>query len=329
MISTVVFEGILHGNALTRRLCVVARRILIKIDASVLCSMKVHGRAVTMPLSHSLPIYLKEFPFYDRLPGRLAKFIRAKLGSIKCVDVGANVGDTIAAVKEPFALEKPEGADVFLAIEPNRRFAECLRSNWGGDRSVIILPYICSSSEGTTLARVSEANGTAAINLIGKEDGGQTDGFTKRIIDSIVKEYSELGDFNLLKIDTDGHDFEVLNGAREFVEGSMPFLYFEVDSFSNLHFVEDCLGTLEFLRTAGYRRLFIYDNFGSLVGVFETDDVLSLKRLLFYKLTKAGYYFDFLLMREQFVDEFHKLEVEYFIGALKKADPLRSLCALV
>ena len=269
-----------------------------------------------MPLSHALPIYLKEFPFYDRLPGRLAQFVRAKLGAIKCIDVGANVGDTIAALKEPFTLEKAVNADIFLAVEPNPRFRKCLNSNWEGDRSVVILTYICSSSEGNTSARISEANGTANINLTGKEAGGQADGFTKRTIDSIVKEYSGHGDFNLLKIDTDGHDFEVLAGAKEFITNSLPFVYFEVDTFSNPHFVSDCLGTLEFLRTAGYGKLFIYDNFGSLMGLFEVSDIRSIKRLLFYKLTKEHYYFDFLLMRDHFVEEFHQREVDYFANAL-------------
>ena len=292
------------------------RRIMVKLDADILCSMRVHGRTVTMPLSHALPIYLKDFPFYDRLLGRLAQFIRAELGSIQCMDVGANVGDTIAALKEPFVREKPVGADVFLAIEPNPRFAKCLRSNWGGDNSVVILPYICSSSEGNTSARISENDGTATINLTGKESGGRPDGFTKRTIDSIVREYSEYGVFNLLKIDTDGHDFEVLGGARQFIADSMPFLYFEVDAFSNPRFLEDCLDTLEFLRAAGYSKLFVYDNFGSLMGLFEISDIRSLKRLLFYKLTKQHYYFDFLLMKDRFVEEFYQREIAYFVNAV-------------
>jgi FkbM family methyltransferase len=316
LISSAIYGGALNGNPLTKRLCVMVRNLTVKIDADVLCSMKVHGRAMTMPLSHALPIYLKEFPFYDRLLGRLAQFIRAEVGAIKCIDVGANVGDTIAALKEPFAPEKPVNADVFLAIEPNPSFAKCLRSNWGDDRSVVILPYICSSSEGNTSARISEIDGTASINLAGDAAEGWGSGFTKRTIDSIVREYKDRGDFNLLKIDTDGHDFEVLAGAKEFIANSLPFLYFEVDAFSNPHFVEDCLGTLEFLCATGYRKLFIYDNFGSLLGTFESDDVLSVKRFLFYKLTKKGYYFDFLLMRDSFVEEFYQLEIEYFANAL-------------
>ena len=328
MISSFVYRRVLNGNRVTKRVCVIARRIMTKTDDGALCSMNVHGRDLIMPLAHPLPLHLNQFQFYDRLPGRLAQFIRAKFGAIKCIDVGANVGDTIAALREPFASEKSATVDMFLAIEPNPRFRKCLNSNWGGDGSVVILPYICSSSEGNTSARISEANGTAIISLEGTEAGGRHDGFTKRTIDSIVRELGEHGDFNLLKIDTDGHDFEVLGGAKEFIAASMPFLYFEVDAFSNPHFVEDCLGTLEVLRAEGYRRLLIYDNFGSIMGLFETDDILSLKRLLFYKLTKTGYYFDFLLMREQFVDEFYKLEAEYFMGALKNAELLRSFCAL-
>ena len=280
-----------------------------------MCSMAVHGRTMTMPLSHALPIYLKEFPFYDRLPGRLAQFIRAKLGAVQCIDVGANVGDTIAALKEPLAREKPVVAEKFLAIEPNPRFRKCLSLNWGSDSNVVILPYICSSSEGETLARIAEMQGTASISLNGNASDGLGDGFTKRTIDSIASEYAEDGEFNLLKIDTDGHDFEVLSGATEFIARAKPFLYFEVDAFSNSHFVDDCLGVLKDLRSAGYEKLFIYDNFGSLMGLFETFDIRSVKRLLFYKLTKDHYYFDFLLMRDSFVEEFYRLELEYFANA--------------
>ena len=295
---------------------------MVKIDADALCSMKVHGRAVTMPLSHALPIYLKEFPFYDRLPGRLAQFIREKLRVIRCIDVGANVGDTIAALKEPFVSEKRATVDTFLAIEPNPRFRKCLTSNWGNDERVTILPYICSSSDGDTSACISESNGTASIDFSGEVAGDHDGGFAKRTIDSIVSQYKDIGEFNLLKIDTDGHDFEVLAGAKEFIANSLPFLYFEVDAFSNPRFVDECLGTLEFLHTAGYGKLFIYDNFGSLMGLFETSDIRSVKRLLFYKLTKERYYFDFLLMKDCFVEEFYRLETEYFASALRSAEIL-------
>lgn len=319
MTSSFIYRHALNGNPITLRLFRIARRFLILMHEDALCTMKVHGRDMLMPVAHPLPFHIRDFRFYDRLPARLAKFIRAKLGPIKCIDVGANIGDTIAAFKEPFACQRPETADIFLAIEPNPRFRKCLTANWGDDRSVIVLPYICSSSEGDTSARISEARGTASIDLTVAAGGGHGNAFTKRSIDSIVSQFAEYGDFNLLKIDTDGHDFEVLSGAAKFVAASMPFLYFEVDALSNSSFIDDCLNTLKFLREIGYKKLFIYDNFGSFIGLFSTDDILSVKRLLFYKLTKTNYYFDFLLMRECFADEFYQVEGDYFVSEIKDA----------
>jgi len=317
LISSFVYRRVLYGSRVTKRLWQILLRLIIKINDEASCSMKVHGRDLVMPLSHALPAYLRTFHFYDQLPARLAKFINTKLNSVKCIDVGANVGDTIAAFKGALSAEKQqENAGTFLAIEPNPRFRRYLDLNWGDDQSVVILPYICSSSEGTTIACVNELNGTASVNL-GGVVGEAGNKFEKKTIDSIVAQYKERGDFNLLKIDTDGHDFEVLSGAKAFIEKSQPFLYFEVDAFSNPQFVEDCVDTLEFLQQAGYGKVFMYDNFGNFMGLFETSNISCIKNLLFYKLTKEYYYFDFLLMKDQYVGEFYKLEVEYFVNAIK------------
>jgi histidinol phosphatase-like enzyme len=97
----------------------------------------------------------------------------------------------------------------------------------------------------------------------------------------------------------------------------MPFLYFEVDDFSSLKFVDDCINTLKLLEETGYSKVFIYDNFGNFMGLFELSDSLSLKNLLLYKLSKTSYYFDFLLMRDKFVAEFYQMELEFFVSELE------------
>lgn len=316
MISSFIYRQVLDGNRLTRKIWERARRILIKVNIDTPCVMRVHGRELGMPLSHALPMYLKGFPFYDRLPARLSKFIRCKLGAVKCIDVGANVGDTIAAFKESVSVEKNASQDTFLAVEPNPRFRRYLDTNWKGDKSVIIVPYICSSTDGAVNASINELNGTANLSLENVESKGQ-EIYEKKTIDSIVKQFIEKGDFNLLKTDTDGHDFEVLAGARGFIKKFLPFLYFEVDAFSNANFIEDCMNTLAYLREVGYSQMFVYDNFGSLIGLYHTGDVSNINKLLFYMLTKKQYYYDFLLMQDGFVDDFYKLEVEYFATALK------------
>ena len=277
------------------------------------CAMVVHGREMCMPLSHALPLYMHNFPSYDRLPARLAQFIRNKLGVIRCVDVGANIGDTVAALKSIDADGNKAGeGDLFLAIEPNSHFRRYLRQNWGKDETVVILPYICSSSTGKTDALVEEINGTAQVRI--REDASTCDGgFEKNTIDNIVQNHIRNGQFNLLKIDTDGHDFEVLKGAKEFIRTAQPFILFEVDSFSNQNFAEDAIDTLRFLAQCDYKSFILYDNFGYMMGVFTLDELVDFKQLLFYKLTSQFHYFDILVMPEQFVNEFKLDETNYFI----------------
>ena len=136
--------------------------------------------------------------------------------------------------------------------------------------------------------------------------------FEKRTVDSIVVEFEDANKFNLLKIDTDGHDFEVIRGSRDFIISMQPFVYFEVDSFSNSDFAADCIETLNFFNIAGYGKVFIYDNYGYLIGVYSTEDIYTISQLLFYKSLKTHFYYDFLFMKNDFVDEFYACEVEYF-----------------
>ena len=46
------------------------------------------------------------------------------------------------------------------------------------------------------------------------------------------------------KVDTNGHDFEVLAGAERLISRNHPVVLFECDVFNNTNYVEDCLSTL-------------------------------------------------------------------------------------
>jgi FkbM family methyltransferase len=199
MVMSFVYRRVLYSNGVTKWLWNLVRRLIIKIDNEALCAMRVHSKDLIMPLSHSLPLYLHKLPFYDRLPGRLSKYISVKLNSVKCIDVGANIGDTINAFKEPKAFDKhaDKDKDVYLAIEPNPRYREYLKLNWGDEQNVVILPYICSSSDGNTAACIKELNGTASVILNSNVEDNQQK-FEKMTIDSIVNRHSECGNFNLL-----------------------------------------------------------------------------------------------------------------------------------
>jgi FkbM family methyltransferase len=267
--------------------------------------MSVHGRPLKLPLSHTLPECLSKYPFYDRLPGRLSDYLFNKYGFIKCVDVGANIGDSIAALYK-------HDKDAFLAIEPNPKFNRFLKDNWGEKDTITILNFICSSESKADAYEISENHpGTASI--VSNKNGVP---MKTKSLDEIVEENPTFSDFNLLKIDTDGHDCEVIAGAKKIISHNLPAIIMECDTFSNTTYVDDYLKTFSFLRDVGYVSFILYDNFGHLLGKHDFDRLNHFKDLLFYRLTKEAYYYDILLMKGEDIEAFVQLERSYFVDKI-------------
>ena len=144
------------------------------------CILKIHGRPLRIPLSHMLPVYLKEFQFYDRLPKRISEYIHSKKEKLINIDVGANIGDTISALSF-------NNSDVFLAIEPYPKFYELLVQNWGSNKNVMLSNDICSNKSGEFENIMIEQGGTASIS----SSPNRTLKYA-RTLDDIIKDYPEI-----------------------------------------------------------------------------------------------------------------------------------------
>jgi FkbM family methyltransferase len=131
-------------------------------------------------------------------------------------DVGANVGQTAVSVRHNF----PEAA--ILAFEPIKATFEQLSGNFTGDASFRCwnLAFGVADGEATMIAK-----GTGVLNRIvpsGAEAKKNTTVVPVRSGDSFCAE-TGVPEISYLKIDTEGHDFEVLRGfagmlARQAVE---------------------------------------------------------------------------------------------------------------
>ena len=300
-LSTYVYEKLLKSHGLSMRLWKLSRALLIKLLGDPSCSMSIHSKILKLPLSHNLPLYLSNHRFYDRLPARLSEYIHSKYGFLKCVDVGANIGDSIAAFNR-------HSNDIFLAIEPNPSSKKYLHANYGEIDNVKILDYICSSSSTTGIYDIDESSGTASIT---SSDSGKQ--MQTKTLDEIVCANPEYSGLNILKIDTDGHDFEVIGGAIKVIARSLPIILFESAPFSNDTYVEDCLKTLFLLKELGYSSFIIYDNIGHLMGKYSLDNLHNFRKLLFYQLTSDVLYFDILVMKEEDIMPFFNSEITYFV----------------
>ncbi|WP_395703424.1 FkbM family methyltransferase [Aquabacterium sp.] len=308
-IGSLVFRKAVQSRGLDRRLWSGLRRALIRLQQDPTCTMPIHGRAMKVNLSHGLPLYQAHHPFYDTLPRRLGGFLRRRHGALRCVDVGANIGDSIAAFIG--------GAeDRFLAIEPNPKFFGLLRANWGHSPQVTALPVLCSSGSESGAFTIREQNGTASI--VEQADGAR---LQRRTLDDLIEE-QHFAPVNLLKIDTDGHDFEVLEGGLRSIARDRPAVLFECDVFGRADYPQRVLSALDAFARCAYTRYLVYDNFGHLMGRYSLADPTAFKALLFYQLTSRFHYFDLLVMPEPDLCDFHAEETRFFAEQL--AGPKRS-----
>lgn len=301
-ISTYIYVNMLNSSGLVAKIWRSIRLMFVHVFNDPPCQMALSGKTLLMPLSHGNPQFFRKHKQYDRLPQRISEFLQSEDGYLKCIDVGANVGDTIAA----FSTGEKEQ---FLAIEPNRKYFEYLEKNYGSDRNVILLNKLVSSESGRQRYSSVEVHGTSSFTL--DSTGTEIDTIT---VNDLVEDYEDFIDCNVLKTDTDGHDFGVLRGAMSLIRNTKPIVLFESDVFSNDNYISDLEEVVGLFNKAGYAKALVYDNLGYLLGVYDTDDLGSFCQLLFYQMIGQSLYFDILMVPDGRRDRFIVSELNYFAG---------------
>jgi hypothetical protein len=226
--------------------------------------------SILLPADAMMPVHQRNHRLYDRFLPFFAQYLPP--GAL-VVDVGAYCGDTMAAM---------------LAANPGLRFV-CIEGD--GDRFDLLeenVRRIQSALRDVDVHTVRAYVGTDA----GAAFSGQL-----QALDQILQA-EQTGRVWLLKSDTDGHDFDVLDSAGEVLRRDWPMLFFECEN----HSAEDMaafLGLFERLRERGYTHWVLFDNFGAVM--LETADLEVVRQLLDYVWrqnlnlsTRTIYYFDIL-----------------------------------
>jgi FkbM family methyltransferase len=133
---------------------------------------------------------------------------------IVAVDIGANVGGWSEALIDAAACVAADSQLVLHAIEPAPDSFERLRATLS-NRSAPSLDIVLSQ------VAASDRDGTGTIYVMGRESlvnslyergGSRPVKVRLQTLDSYAKEHS-ISEITLLKIDAEGHDFNVLRGA--------------------------------------------------------------------------------------------------------------------
>lgn len=251
--------------------------------------------------NHVLFKYQESFPLYDRfLPLLCADF----KGLI--IDIGANIGDTSIAIfsKNPNSF--------IVGVEPDTGFHEnCINNiklNDLSERFLSIQKFV-STKIGIYRLEKSKTLSTGSILHDSLQTGENNTISFSELMDLIPPEKKM--NFDILKMDTDGFDWDVLDSFIEYNKNSNikpRFIFFEMQTYLNNtgvkdinrdQIIENYKLSIERLQTIGYNNFCLLDNFGtpikitqSVIEIFEFNDYI--KRSQIYNLHSTIYYIDIL-----------------------------------
>ena len=243
------------------------------------------GFDILLPATHALPDLLRHHPRYDHFLPQLAASLQA--GDL-VVDVGANVGDTLAGM----VAANPDLS--FACIEPDPEFLGFLTGNVDRIRAAVpqlravVVPALVGLQ--VSAASLTGSDGTRhALPGPGPHRAETLDALLAR---------EDVGRVRLLKSDVDGFDHDVLMSAQGTLRRDRPLLFFEcqyVDAVQKDGFER----TIAFLCDLGYVDWTVFDNYGEVM--LRTRQVEAVRELIGYvwrqnegRATRTVHYLDIL-----------------------------------
>jgi FkbM family methyltransferase len=246
-----------------------------------------HGSfSIQLPPGHRLPEYQRANRLYDRFLPTLARHLEP---DALVVDVGANCGDTVAAMFEA------NPALRFLCVEPDPEFFRFLEANVARIRAASGRASIATHRAliGVEVKSADLEGIGGTLHAVARGDGG---GLRSVTLDALLQGVTALP--RLIKSDVDGFDYDVIHSAQDALRRCHPLLFFEcqIDTTAQKEGFERLLAGLA---DSGYSNWAAFDNFGN--PLLRTGDVQALRQLLDYiwrqtqkQSTRTIYYVDIL-----------------------------------
>jgi hypothetical protein len=141
-------------------------------------------------------------------------------------------------------------------------------------------------------------------------------------LESLLAKQADFLPHRLLKIDTDGYDFQIINSSVDVLRQLQPIVFYEYAPFERPTSVAEGIRTYGSLVAAGYRRFMVYDNFGHYLTYLTENDYdrfIDLNAFLCSNQVNGMVipYFDICAFTERDLEIFEAVrrqEVNRFIG---------------
>jgi FkbM family methyltransferase len=218
-------------------------------SASKNYTIKLGNFSIVMPGNNPQINNYKNFPELNTQLARLAKIVQNKYPNTTLLDVGANVGDTIAIVKSAVDIE-------IIGIEGDPVTFKFLETNVKQIAGVKVLNQFLGEETKIIQADLDKHgwNGT----IIPNEKSNSK--ISLKTLDRLLEE-NNLIDKNhkLLKIDVEGFDTIVIRGSKKIIQQKKPVLYFEYNRENMDKINENGLDTIFSLQQYGYKYIIFFD----------------------------------------------------------------------
>lgn len=270
--------------------------------AHKISKVKVGKFFVDMPGNNMQISNYKYEPEANSQLGRLSVCIAKKYPSLTVIDIGANVGDTIAIIKS--AIELP-----VIGIEGDDIAYRFLERNTAQFQNITLIKEFLGEKKETMHVSLEKSGWNTTI--VPSEQSGQV--VTLKTLDEVLEEHHLFSStLKLLKIDTEGFDTIIIRGANGLLEKQKPVVYFEYNRSNMDAIKEDGLSTLFSLEKSGYHSVIFFDNKGRYVLTADIKDHDLIRQLHNYSDEKKSgiAYYDICLFHEsdndiakQFIDQ--------------------------
>jgi FkbM family methyltransferase len=220
---------------------------------------------VRLPLTHDLPRIRARYPIYGTNQASVAASMLKKYSDLSAIDIGANIGDTVA-------FWRGVGNFPVLAVEPSELYLRLLRLNASALGDVTVHAGLIGESDAEEELRIEERRGTARA-----VKGGTPQ--TVMRLTTLIATYPAFQNAKLLKIDTDGSDGEIILGGCEWIAAAKPAVFFEFSPVLAAAGRQPLLEAVDALLSIGYGPLLFYDNAGEfalMVDASERDRIEEL-----------------------------------------------------
>jgi FkbM family methyltransferase len=220
---------------------------------------------LTLPSDHQLDEFQRHYRLHNTALGEIARIAARKYPDLVAVDVGANIGDTAASLCRHMDIP-------VLCIEGHPAFVALLRHNLKQlPQCIEVAECLAGAPAGEiVVGHLKNHNGTATImSEAPMAKGGRT--IRIRPLPDILGDHPRFGRPRLVKIDTDGWDFNILLSSAGFIADVHPILYFEYMPYSQDDALAQSIEVIIKLQELGYDRFLVYDNFGNFVETIEAD----------------------------------------------------------